>query len=638
MVITSDEGKIEDVHFGGLNSKSIKSNIYLATVLKVEPSLQAAFVDYGGGKAGFLPFAEIHPIYYSNTKPVSEILQFNSEKRTADGESEDVSGPDDQLIADIDKIEFNLEPQSDSDEAMDTFPVEKSQKDKVKTSIQNVISNGQQLLVQVFRDERGNKGVSLTTYITLPTRYCVFTPNNPKLHGVSRRIPDYAERQRLRDIIAKFDINAAAGLVVRTAACGASENDLQLDYVSAINHWNLILDKAKAEKVGLVDMAEGGVIQSIMGFSLPNPRVIVDNSEIAEEIIKSADRIGVEKNSIIVYRERQPLFEKFNVNEQINNLYKERVDLKSGGYLIINHTEALVAIDVNSGKLIHEKDIEHTAFKTNIEAAEEVCRQLKLRDIGGLIVVDFIDMTEAKNRRAVEEKMKNILSLGDRARVQFTAISPFGLMEISRQRIRTSFIDSSTIKCNHCLGTGRMFLVEVVLDEILMSLGNLFNDKHYSNIEVRVGEAVMNRYAGYNQDAVLALQNKHNTKIYFMVDPEVKYDHFKIMASAQGEGLKEVMKFAGLRIDDNNGGVNGWHGRDKRVVHQVKPEKSKDSADGLLGKLVKFIKSFFAKPKKQPEKPHAKKFEKRNTSYNDKRYPRKSSNGGKKYGKYAHKK
>lgn len=614
-VVLSDNDRVEDVSFGGAYSKSIKSNIYLATVLKIEPSLQAAFVDYGTEKAGFLPFSEIHPDYYNNQQNVTDIIKFESQNGVTIPSNED---GETETVTDMDKIEFHLETQED--EIDEDRRGQSDAKERSNVLIQNVISVGQQLLVQVFRDERGNKGASMTSYITLPTKFCVFTPNNRRLHGVSRRIPDFSERKRLRDIISKFDINKSAGLVVRTAACGVNEKDLNDDYIAVLKHWNSIVSKVKNNINGLIEAAESGVIQSIMSFGISGTKIIVDNNEVCDEITKLSHRIGIEKNSVIVHRDKQPLFERFNVTPQINDLYKERVELKSGGYLIINHTEALVAIDVNSGRLVREKDIEHTALKTNLDATDEICRQIRLRDIGGLIIVDFIDMTDQKNRRIIEERMKNILSLHDRARVQFTAISPFGLMEISRQRLRTSFIDSTTTKCNHCYGTGRVFTVDAVLDEVLSSLKYLLSGKNYENVEVYVSEVVFARYDGYNKQDVTELQNKYNTKIYIISNPDMKYDNFRVLGNVKGEGLIEVMKFAGLKMDDNNGGVNGWYGNNNRQ-QRLQNDTAKYCSPGIISKVCGHLKKLVKFKKNDNEKkPENRKPYRPRNGYQDRRH------------------
>ncbi|QED23384.1 Rne/Rng family ribonuclease [Candidatus Deianiraea vastatrix] len=641
IVILDKNDAINDVIFGGSSSKSIKSNIYLAKVTRVEPSLQAAFVEYGEEKSGFLPFSEIHSDYHNNTKTLNEILHgFYTKQAEASKESEDKLNEQDEGIDDltaIDKIEFSLDESENKQSEMFT---EDEKKDKKRIFIQDVIKTGQYLLVQVFRDERGNKGASVTTYITFPTKYCVFTPNNRRLHGVSKRIPDQQERQRLRNAIDTFGINGDFGLVVRTAACDASVQDLKKDYDLAVEHWHQVIEKTKIMKVGLISEAESGIIQSIRDVTTKEAKVVTDSEEIANLVLSLSDKMNIKKEHMMIHRSKDvTLFDKFGITEKLNDLYKDRVNLPSGGYLIINYTEALVAIDVNSGRLVNEKDVENTALKTNLEAVSEIANQLRLRDIGGLIVVDFIDMEEVSNRKKIELKMKDVISLKDRARVQFTAISHFGLMEISRQRLRTGFMESSTLKCNHCNGTGRSFMPEMTLDELYQCLEFEIFKKKYTKFEVKTSFQVESRFASYNKQKISELCKQNGIEFTIIGDPEMKLDSFIMKGlDKESNAFVDVTKFNGLsKIDDLHGGVNGWVGKRDRFEPNAKRNNKQSSRKsqtkiGLVVSSLLKVASIFKSKKKEDKfsKKNKKNYNPRSKTYDNKFSGKKHYNGRRK--------
>jgi len=640
IVMLDKYGNIQDVIFGGESSKSIKANIYLAKVSKVEPSLQAAFVEYNDEKFGFLPFPEIHPDYYNNNKNLYDVLSnFNTkESNNAACENKkeilDIDENDESLNS-IDKIEFTV-----SNEYAEEKKEVIIQQERKKFFIQDVIKAGQYILVQVFRDERGNKGASLTSYITFPTKYCVFTPNNRRLHGVSKRIPDQKERQRLRNAIDKFNIKGDFGLVVRTAACEVLEEDLKRDYENAVSLWNKIAEKTKVNKIGIINQAESGIIQSIRDVATKNAKIITDNQEIAELVANLSDVMNIKKEHIMVHRSHDlTLFDKFKITEKLNDLYKDRVNLPSGGYLIINYTEALVAIDVNSGRLVNEKDIENTAFKTNIEAAVEVANQLRLRDIGGLIVVDFIDMEDVNNRKKIETKMKEVISLEDRARVQFTTISHFGLMEISRQRLRTGFMESSTIKCEKCSGTGRMFMAEMVLEEIFQCISSNVLKRKFTRLTVDTSFAVESRFSSYNQSQILDLCKKHNIQFSIKSSADVQLDSFILtgISKETGENI-DITKFSGLsKIDDSHGGINGWvGGRDVKnipsPINKNKKNKNKGFVESMISKFLSIFKGKKHYNNKKPFNQGKGSYNNKNKTYDNKNFgAKKHYNKGKRY-------
>lgn len=540
VVVTDANNTIDDLFFAGSFSKSIKANIYLAKVVRIEPSLQAAFVNYGNEKSGFLPFSEIHNGYYNNSNiPLSDVLKYELDSKEKNNENESKNKEDEKdessSLTDIEKIEFSIEDQHEEEEKI-LYTNKK---------IQDVIEVGQKLLVQVFRDERGNKGVSMTTFITIPTRYCIFTPNNKKLHGVSKRVPDQIERDRLRNILNQIKTSNQEGLVVRTAACGAQLQELENDYKFAIKIWNEMCEKVKSSnEPRIIKKSESVIVEVIKNCYRQDSRIFVDNENLYNEILTISENCQINKDSIIVYRNDVPLFDKFGLSSQINELYKDRVNLKSGGYLIINHTEALVSIDINSGRLINERNIEGTALKTNLEAVEEICRQIRLRDIGGLIVVDFIDMEDSQNRKSVEMKMKNILSLTDKARVQFIAISPFGLMEISRQRLRTSFIEASTTKCNNCNGFGRILLSDIIIEEVKAAILKNVKKNQYKYIQIKCSPQISSSIISNHRSDILEIENEYSVNIGIMPDGLIRGDSFVILGSDNNENKLAMVEIA----------------------------------------------------------------------------------------------
>ncbi len=648
IVTLNDKNEIDDVIFGGESFKSIKSNIYLAQVTKVEPSLQAAFVNYGESKSGFLPFSEIHKFYYSNQDSVSDTLKsfcnpkelsvkkIDESKLGVDAVS---SEGDVEELTSLDKIEFELSDSENSDESR--LNHRKNEKeDRKKIAIQDVIKAGQMLLVQVFKDERGNKGVSMTTYITIPTKYFVFTANDARLSGVSRRIVNQRERVRLRSIISSFSISENSGLVVRTAANEVDSESLVSDYQRiAMKTWDEIIEKTSASQIGLIQKSESRIISSIRDITNMNTKIITDNEEVAKVISEtSGSTISVKKEYTMLHRDKDiSLFDKFNITEKLNDLYRDRVNLPSGGYVIINYTEALVAIDVNSGSLVREKNIEDTALKTNLEAVEKIAEQIRLRDIGGLIVIDFIDMDELENRKKIELRMKEELSLRDKARVQFTAISPFGLMEVSRQRLRTGFIEVSTTKCTHCYGTGRIFKSEVVLDELSKTISQIIASKsQFEKIKVETSFEVESMYQYYNKSDIVAICKAAQIEIDVFASSSIRYDKFTVFVKRKdSENMEEFKKFHGL----SNIGESRAVTLPSRHNHQVVDKVKKPSV--VLHVMKKVLAMFKPKNKPQNKKP----FNKNNSELKagsgrkfDKKVYRGSNNGPRKYQKNFNKK
>ena len=449
-VAVVDGARVEEFDFESRAKKQLRGNIYLAKITRVEPSLQAAFVEYGGNRHGFLAFNEVHPDYYQI--PVADreaLLREEAEENEAhharngrhhdEAEGEDAVGDDDD-----DVMEEELE--------------RRRRRLLRRYKIQDVIKRRQIMLVQVVKDERGAKGASLTTYLSLAGRYCVLMPNTARGGGISRKIASAVDRKRLKGVIQSLDVPEGMGLIVRTAGAKRTKAEIKRDYEYLLRLWEDIREKTmNSIAPALIYEEEDLVKRAIRDMYDKDIDGIIVEGENGYREAREFMRMLMpsQAKKIQPYREAAPLFVKYRIEDSLAQIYNPVAPLRSGGYLVINQTEALVAIDVNSGKSTRERGIEATALKTNLEAAEEAARQLRLRDLAGLIVIDFIDMDEGKNNRLVEKKLKDCLK-DDRARIQMGKISSFGLMELSRQRRRTGVLEGTTHVCPHCNGVGRV--------------------------------------------------------------------------------------------------------------------------------------------------------------------------------------
>src|SRR5207344_2566525 len=392
-----DGQKLIDLDIETTGKEQRKGNIYKGVITRIEPSLEAAFVDYGSERHGFLPFKEVSRVFFQ-------------------GDNVDVA----------------------------------------RARIQDALSEGQELIVQVDKDERGNKGAALTTFISLAGRYLVLMPNNPRGGGVSRRV-EGEDRNELRDTIDQLVVPEGMSVIARTAAIGRTAEELQWDLNYLLQLWSAFVGAAKntEKKPFLIYLESSLVIRAIRDYFQPDiGEILIDTQEIFDQAVAFMQTVmPANVGKVKLYRDDVPLFSRFQIEHQIESAYGRHVNLPSGGAIVIDHTEALVSIDVNSARATKGHDIEETAFRTNMEASEEVARQLRLRDLGGLIVVDFIDMESQKNQREVENRFRDALR-HDRARVQIGKISRFGLMELSRQRLQPSLEETAHISCPRCGGTG----------------------------------------------------------------------------------------------------------------------------------------------------------------------------------------
>ena len=446
---------IEDFEYEVVGKKQLRGNVYLARVSRVEPSLQAAFVEYGGNRQGFLAFSEIHPDYYR--------IPVEDRAKLLETVSKEVGDDDDEI-------------QINNDENVDDEFQENKDFKKIKSKlyknykIQEVISKGQIILVQIVKEERGNKGAALTSYLSLAGRYCVLMPNTPKGGGISRKISTSTDRQRLKKVLEGLNLDKGMALIIRTAGSKRTKVEIKRDFQNLISMWEDIKNKTIKSNAPNLIHDEGSIIKrAVRDMYNSDVEEILVQGEPAFKTCKSYMKSLMPSHTkkIQQYTDDQVLlFQKFGIDTQLSNILKPIVNLKSGGYLVINHTEALVAVDVNSGKATRERSIEKTAFQTNLEAAQEFARQAKLRDLSGLVVIDFIDMEDYKNRNTIERKLKEAFKL-DRARIQIGEISNFGLLELSRQRLRLSVSETTTDVCNFCGGVGRVQSFEVTSMQML---------------------------------------------------------------------------------------------------------------------------------------------------------------------------
>jgi ribonuclease E len=594
--------RLEEFDFESATKQQLKGNIYLAKVTRVEPSLQAAFVDYGGNRHGFLPFNEIHPDYYQipiadrqalleqeawegaaevaedeaaaglsegstddgddsdeaiNGDENSEVTEIEISDGAPEGEAEEAEGEtveaadgnadaETTTAADAETSEdgddsatdADVEAQSADDDSADAAgeKVRKSvealggdELDEVvrprrraqrRYKIQEVIKRRQIILVQVVKEERGNKGAALTTYLSLAGRYCVLMPNTARGGGVSRKITSQSDRKKLKSIIDGLSVSEGMGLIVRTAGQARSKAEIKRDYEYLLRLWDSVRALTLESTAPALTYEEANLIK----------RSIRDlyTKEIDEVLVEGEEGYKAAKNFMKMlmpshakrvqpYMDRIPLFHRYKVEQQFDSMHSPTVQLKSGGYIVISPTEALVAIDVNSGRSTKERNIEETAYRTNLEAAEEVARQLRLRDLAGLVVIDFIDMDESRNARNVERRIKDKLK-SDRARIQVGRISPFGLLEMSRQRLRPSLQEASTEICDHCEGTGVVRSIESSALHLLRAIEEEGIRGRAAEINIYAATAVAIYLLNQKRSSLLALEERFNMDISVAAD------------------------------------------------------------------------------------------------------------------------
>ncbi len=610
-VVVLDGNRLEDFDVETANRKQIKGNIYLAKVIRVEPSLQAAFVEYGGNRHGFLAFGEIHPDYYQI--PVADrkrLLELQAEEDEAEearadaevasetpraaqpldikpieilaapppeGETEeavpavaaaaDFMPPDAESVTPADlatpdaqsasaeaasfepapaedeaagdtleagaEVEAGPAPESlggDGDDAAEARERRQRQRFLRNYKIQEVIHRRQIMLVQVVKEERGNKGAALTTYLSLAGRYSVLMPNSPSGGGVSRKITSVADRRRLKEAMAELDVPQGMGLIVRTAGANRPKPEIVRDCEYLLRLWDDIRERTMEATAPALIYEEANLIKRTIRdvYTRDVDELLVDGEEgfrAAQEFMRMLMPSHAKK--VRLWSEGQPLFSKHQVEAQLDAMLSPIVQLRSGGYIVINQTEALVAIDVNSGRATRERNIEDTALRTNLEAAEEIAKQLRMRDLAGLIVIDFIDMEVRKNNAAVERKMKEALK-NDRARIQVGAISHFGLMEISRQRLRPSLTEASLVVCPHCAGMGHVRSPESAALHILRAIEDEGAKFRAAEIAVTLPPEIAFYLFNHKRERLSAIETRYNMRVIFTPDATLTGSNFRI--------------------------------------------------------------------------------------------------------------
>jgi ribonuclease E len=513
--------KLDDFEIESNKKNSVKGDVYLAKITRVEPSLQAAFVEFGANRNGFLPMTEIHPDYFkipSNDKEEVKKLYdqlSESNKNLEDNEKPLSKDQDDGIHED------NIENENLSDNKK--IKIINPKKNYInffrKYKIQDVIKPRQVILVQVNKEERGLKGAALTTFLSFAGRYCVLMPNSLNNDGISRKIGDLEERKKLKQIITSVNIPEKMSVIVRTAGIGKTKKEIAKDLSFLISQWNKIRQLTIKSEAPELIYEEGSILKRTIRDMLTEDveSIFVEGKEAFDEVKKLSKNLtpGQTKKIKNHKNNEKSLFADHNIENQINDLFSLTVKLPSGGSIVINTTEALVAIDVNSGKNTTERNIENTALKTNMEAAVEIARQLRLRDLGGLVVIDFIDMDDYRNNFKVEKAIKSAL-YKDRARIQVGRISMFGLLELSRQRLRSSLIDKTFDKCNYCNGSGLILNSNAISDQIINVIKEKISEKQ--NISVKCNTSLAETLINNKNKEITELENLYKSKITFIFD------------------------------------------------------------------------------------------------------------------------
>ena len=619
-VVVARGNRLEEFDFESASRTPLKGNIYLAKVTRVEPSLQAAFVDYGGNRHGFLAFAEIHPDYYqipiadrmaliaeqeaeeaeldedddeeenlppiidnqpdSNSEEgqehhddhehhheaepmaleqapepmhvsetVLETEEHISEEVVAEehGEHEhhdDLAPPAAPVGGELEVVEGDADSQKietiGEEDAMEEVPQRSRRQPRRRYKIQEVIKRRQILLVQVVKEERGNKGAALTTYMSLAGRYCVLMPNTAKGGGISRKITDASDRRRLKEVAKDVEVPKGMGVIVRTAGAQRTRPEIKRDFDYLMRLWESVRELTLKSTAPCVVYEEGNIIKrSIRDLYTKDVDEVIVEGDAAYRDAKDFMKMLMPSHAKNVkpYKEARPLFQRFQVESILDGLYSPSVTLPSGGYIVINQTEALVAIDINSGKATREHNIEDTATKTNLEACDEIARQLRLRDLAGLVVIDFIDMEENRNNRAVERRMKDALK-NDRARIQVGRISHFGLLEMSRQRLRPGLLEGTFRPCPHCEGRGITRSIPSCGLGVLRNIEEFLQKGRAENLTVKCAREVAFYLLNEKRDSLLIIEQAYGISIFVQPSDDVKGPQAVIERAQDRENIK----------------------------------------------------------------------------------------------------
>ena len=587
--------KLEEFDFESANKRPLKGNIYLAKVTRVEPSLQAAFIEYGGNRHGFLAFAEIHPDYYqipiadrmallaeqeaeaaeddeddeaevaaANVAPTDDADQSEGDampmladapaddhiesQRVSEVDAEhDHHVPELTSVSDIQEVEQNSETQKvetiGEEDAMEEVPQRRESRSRPRKKhykIQEVIKRRQILLVQVVKEERGNKGAALTTYLSLAGRYCVLMPNTARGGGISRKITDAGDRRRLKEVAKDVEVPKGMGVIVRTAGAQRTRPEIKRDFDYLMRLWESVRELTLKSQAPSLVYEEGDLVKrSIRDLYTKDVDEILVDGEAAYKEARDFMKMLMPSHAKNVkqYVDTKPIFQRHGLETAIDALYSPTVNLPSGGYIVINQTEALVSIDINSGRATREHNIEDTATKTNLEACDEIGRQLRLRDLAGLVVIDFIDMEENRNNRAVERRMKDALK-NDRARIQVGHISHFGLLEMSRQRLRPGLLEGSFKTCAHCEGRGIVRSVPSCGLGVLRQIEEYLQKGKAENLTVKAPREVAFYLLNDKRDSLLEIEQQYGISIFLMPGDDIKGSQAVIERAPEREKIK----------------------------------------------------------------------------------------------------
>jgi ribonuclease E len=533
-VAVLQNGILQDFDREAISIKQIKGNIYLARVTRVEQSLQACFVDYGSDRHGFLPFADIHPDFYqiseSERQKLKELNNSQNSNRYDDEDGQYQQNPNNkENFGDDDKEEsFSTGAYSVEDETAgyqgNIHSIYK------RFNIQEVIKPNQLVLVQVVKEERGNKGASMTTFISIAGKYCVLMANTPNKGGVSKKVDNFRDRKILRSILNEINIGNDRSIIIRTAGVGKKPEDIKRDCEYLNRLWENIKEASQTSKAPSFIHAEDDLIRRCIRdiYNESVDEVIVEGNEAFETVMNFVKLTMPNFNhNIRLHDDRVPIFNKYRVEQQISELYEKQINLPSGGSIVIDHTEALVAIDVNSGRATKESGVEETAYSTNLEASKEIAKQLRIRDLAGLVVIDFIDMYDQKNRRNIERALRDSLQ-NDRARIQLGRISIFGLLEMSRQRLGASFFETITEPCKNCSGTGYIRSVEIMAVSILRAIRHACSDKQAGVIYIYTSAEAIAYIMNFKKTEIISTEKNYNIHIFMHPSDDIGTQGFTI--------------------------------------------------------------------------------------------------------------
>ena len=578
-VLVVNKEKLEDFDVEFESRRPLKGNIYLAKVTRVEPSLQAAFVDFGGNRHGFLAFNEIHPDYYQI--PVADREALKAEARA---EAETAHGED------YDEADFQdgsaLETLGGDD--IDEIEARRSSKHRRNYKIQEVIKRRQILLVQVVKEERGTKGAALSTFLSLAGRYCVLMPNTDRGGGISRKIGNATDRKRLKSIVSQLGIAEGMAVIVRTAGSKRSRAEIRRDYDYLLRLWHQVREMTLNSIAPCLVHEEGNLIKrTIRDLYTKEIDEIIVHGEDGYRMAKDFMKILIPSHAKKVQKyktEGVAMTRGYNIEEQLSTLHSPEVHMKSGAYFVINPTEALVSIDVNSGRSTKERNIEETALRTNIEAAEEIARQLRLRDLAGLIVIDFIDMEIHRNHVRVERALKDAMR-PDRARIQIGRISPFGLLELSRQRLRPSLIESSSEPCPYCAGTGIRRSTDTTALEVIRAIEEEGMRTSDSNIKVFAPTSVALFVLNNKRQTLISIEEKYGLSITFEGDDTLIPPAIRIERE-NDDGTTQKVKRADPQHLDSNEEANKQRRRRRRGRKRGRREDNESGVDPEISEAI----------------------------------------------------